>query len=203
MAFRYMSADRDQLFLLPPSMLDWLAEGHLAWFVLDVVALVDTTGFHARHANDGAGRPAWDPDVMLALLLYAYSCGLRSSRRIESACRSDVAFRVICANRVPDHVSIARFRADHEAAIEAVFVDVLRLCARAGLANLGLIAIDGTKIGSDAALDANRSASQVRSEVARILAEAAAAADQGPAPAPPRRRATRSPGPARITPSQS
>jgi transposase len=180
MAFDYIGADRNQQFLLPPSMMDWLPEDHLVWFVLDVVAVVDTAGFHARHANDGPGRPAWDPEVMLALLLYSYSVGMRSSRRIEVACRSDVAFRVICANLVPDHGTIARFRADHEVAIEAVFVDILRLCAGAGLASLGLIAIDGTKIGADAALDANRSGTAIRSEVARILAEAAVADTDGP-----------------------
>ncbi|MGH9065809.1 MAG: transposase [Acidimicrobiales bacterium] len=154
-------------------MAEWLPEDHLAWFVLDTVSLVDTSAFHARYPKDGPGRPAWDPEMLLALLIYAYCQGLRSSRRIEAACRSDVAFRVICANRIPDHASIARFRADHEAAIEAAFVDVLSLCARAEMVSLGVIAIDGTKIAADAALDANRRASTIRAEVAAILAEAA------------------------------
>lgn len=76
----------DQLFLLATSMRDWLDEGHLAWFMIDVVAKVDTTAFHAIHANDGPGRPAYDPDMMLAMLYYAYGIGMRSSRRIEAAC---------------------------------------------------------------------------------------------------------------------
>lgn len=178
MAYGYNVPDRDQLFLLPPSITEWLAEDHLVWFVLDVVAMVDTSALHARHPNDGVGRPAYDPEMMLALLVYAYCGGLRSSRRIAVACRTDLAFRAICVDLLPSDVAIARFRVDHEAAIEQVFVDVLRLCAQAGLASLGTIAIDGTKIGSDAALDANRSGSAIRAEVAALLAEAAQAEAQ-------------------------
>lgn len=177
MAYGYNAPDRDQLFLLPPSITDWLPETHLVWFVLDVVSMVDTEAFHVRHPNDGVGRPAYDPEMMLALLIYAYCSGIRSSRRIEAACRTDLAFRAICVQLVPSDITIARFRADHEAAIKAVFFDVLRLCARAGLASLGTVAIDGTKIGSDAALDANRSASAIRAEVERVMAEARSADD--------------------------
>lgn len=172
MAFHYVGGDRDQLFLLATSMRDWLDEGHLAWLVIDVVGQVDTSAFHARHPNDGPGRPAYDPDMMLALLLYAYGVGLRSSRRIEAACRTDAAYRVICGNVVPDHATIARFVVNHERAIESVFVDVLRLCQEAGLVSVGVIALDGTKMGSDASLGANRSASWIRVEVARVLSEA-------------------------------
>lgn len=172
MAHFYVGGDRDQLFLLPVSMTDWLEEGHLAWFVIDVVARIDTAAFHALHPNDGPGRPAYDPDMMLALLFYAYGTGMRSSRRIEAACRSDAAFRVICGSVTPDHATICRFVADHEAAIEATFVQVLRLCAAAGLVQVGTIAIDGTKMAADAALDQNRSGEWLRAEVARMLAEA-------------------------------
>lgn len=174
MAYTYVPCDRDQLFLLPTSMREWLPEGHLVWFVLDVVAKVNTSAFHARHPNDGVGRRAYDPDMMLALLMYAYCKGVRSSRRVEQLCETDVAYRVICANQAPDHGTIARFRAVHEQAIAAVFVDVLVLCAAAGLTTLGTIAVDGTKMAAAAALDANRSADAIRAEVERILAEAAA-----------------------------
>ena len=153
------------------------------WFVLDVVSMVDLTAFHARHPNDGAGRAAYDPEMMLALLLYAYCRGLRSSRRIEAACRSDLAFRAICAELVPDHIAVARFRADHTEAIRAVFIDVLELCAKAGLASLGTIAIDGTKIAADAALDLNRTESAIAAEVDAILAQAGRA-DESEAVAP-------------------
>ena len=169
MAYSYVPCDRDQLFLLPTSMREWLPEGHLAWFLIDVVAKVDTSRFHVRHPNAGVGRPAYDPDMMLTLLMYSYCQGVRSSRRIEQLCESDVGYRVICANRRPDHATVAHFRADHEVAIAAVFVDVLVLCAAAGLTGLGVIAIDGTKMGADAALDANRGAEAIRAELERIL----------------------------------
>lgn len=175
MAYDYVRVDRDQLFMLPPSMREWIPEDHFAWFLLDVVDQVDTAPFHARHHNDGAGRAAYDPDMMLALLLYAYCTGVRSSRRIERLCHTDLAYRVICANLVPDHRTIARFRAEHHEAIKGVFVQVLRLCDAAGLTTLATVAIDGTKIGADAALDANRTAAAITAEVEKIMAQAAGA----------------------------
>jgi transposase len=155
-------------------MRDWLDEGHLAWFMIDVVAKVDTRAFHARHRNSGPGRPAYDPEMMLALVFYAYGIGLRSSRRIEAACRTDAAFRVICGNLTPDHATIARFVVDQQTAIKATFVEVLRLCAAAGLVSVGTIAIDGTKMAADAALDQNRQAEWIAEQVAAIVAEATA-----------------------------
>jgi transposase len=152
-------------------MRDWLDEGHLAWFVIDVVARIDTAAFHARHPNDGPGRPAYNPDLMLALLFYAYGMGVRSSRRIEALCRTDAAFRVIAAGATPDHATIARFLVDHERSIEDSFVEVLRLCAAAGLVSVGIIAIDGTKIGANAALDTNRGRVAVEAELGRLRGE--------------------------------
>ena len=170
MAFHYVRAQRDQVLLLPVSMADWLEEGHLAWFVIDVVGQLDTRALHARHRNDGAGRPAYDPDMMLALLLYAYANGMRSSRRMEAACRTDAAFRVISAGLVPDHATFARFVVDHEAAMEGLFVSGLRLCAAAGLVDLSTVAIDGTKMGADASLRANHSIEWVREAVVALMA---------------------------------
>ena len=115
---------------MPVSMREWLAEGHLAWFVIEVVERIDTRALHVRHPNDGPA--AYDPDMMLTLLLYAYMMGQRSSRRIEAGCLTDAAHRVICGDVVPDHATIARFLIDHQDAIEGVFVEVLRLCAAAG-----------------------------------------------------------------------
>lgn len=171
MAPFYVGGDRDQQFLLPVSMADWLEEGHLAWFVIDVVAQIDTARFHAKHPNDGVGRPSYGPDVMLALLFYAYATGLRSSRRIEAACRTDAAYRVICGQATPDHATICSLVVDHEAATRDTFVAVLGLCAEAGLVCVGTIAIDGTKMAADAA-DQNRSRQWLTAEVAKILAEA-------------------------------
>lgn len=175
MANQYIVANRNQLYLLPPAMTDWLPADHLVWFVLDVVGVVDRSAFHTRRVRSGPGRPAYDPDQMLALLIYAYANGVRSSRQIERLCASDVAYRVSCGDRIPDHATIARFRADHEEAFKQVFADVLRLCAAAGLANLGVVAIDGTKVEANAAMSANREAETIRAEVERILEQAGVA----------------------------
>jgi transposase len=174
-AFNFLACDRDQELLLPPSLRDWLPEDHLAWFLIDAVAEIDLSAFLADYREDGWGRPAFDPEVMVALLLYAYAVGERSSRAIERRCREDVAFRVITANAVPDHATIARFRQRHEQALAGVFTGVLRLCAEAGLLSVGLVALDGTKLKANASKDANRSYAEVSREVERMLAEAAEA----------------------------
>ena len=110
----FLFCDRDQELLLPPSLREWLPEDHLAWFVLDAVEELDLSAFYGAYRKDGWGRAAFEPRMMVALLLYAYAVGERSSRGIERRCREDVAFRVITANQIPDHATIARFRARHE-----------------------------------------------------------------------------------------
>lgn len=172
MALSYLPVDRSQAFLLPPDMAEWLPESHLVWFVLDVVAKVDTSSLHVRHPNTGPGRRAYDPEMLLALLIYAYCSGQRSSRQIERLCEVDVAFRIICANRVPDHSTIARFRQDHQPQAEALFADVLMLCAAAGLARVGVVSVDGTKMAANAALGANRTRAAIEAEVAAMMAQA-------------------------------
>src|SRR3954452_13230138 len=107
----FVAGSREQGFLLPPDMREWLAEDHLAWFVVDVVEELDLAPFRAAYRADGWGRPAFDPRLMVGLLLYAYCIGERSSRMIERRCWEDVAFRVIMTNERPDHATIARFRA--------------------------------------------------------------------------------------------
>lgn len=164
-----MAADRDQLWLMPPSVSEWLPEGHLAWFVLEVVDELDLSAFVAAHRADGRGGAAYHPAMMLGLLVYAYSVGERSSRRIERRCSEDVAFRVVAANQRPDHATIARFRATHEAAIAGLFAQVLALCSRAGVLRPGLLAVDGTKLAANASAEANMTAEQLAAE---ILAEA-------------------------------
>jgi transposase len=170
-AYNFTRVDREQLLLMPPSVADWLPEDHLAWFVIDVVAELDMSSFLAVYRLDGRGGAAYDPQMMLALLVYAYCVGERSSRRIERRLVEDVAFRVVAANQQPDHATIARFRAGHEAAIAGLFGQVLAVCARAGLLRPGLVAIDGTKLNANASRDASRTAEQIAAE---ILAEAAA-----------------------------
>src|SRR5215212_7026058 len=154
----FLECDRDQVLLLPPSLREWLPAGHLAWFVIDAVDRLD-----------GQGRPAHEPAMMVALLLYSYAVGERSSRRIERRCVEDVATRVICANQRPDHTTIARFRQRHEAALAGLFGEVLGLCADAGLVRVGVLAIDGTKVHANASQHATRSYEEIARE---ILAEA-------------------------------
>ena len=173
MAFNFVPCDREQEFLLPPSLREWLPDDHLAWFLIDAVEEMDLSAFLAGYRADGWGRAAYDPRMMVTLLLYAYALGERSSRQIERRCREDVAFRVIGANVVPDHATIARFRERHEQALGELFVEVLRLCAEAGLVRVGVVAIDGTKIAANASLRANRGYAAIGEEVERILAEAA------------------------------
>src|ERR687896_408895 len=132
MAQNFVACARGQELLLPPSLREGLPEGHLAWFVIDAVAALDLGGFYAAYRIDGHGRPAHDPAMMVALLLYGYAIGERSSRRLERRCVEDVATRVICANQTPDHTTIARFRQRHETALGGLFGEVLELCGEAG-----------------------------------------------------------------------
>ena len=173
MARGYRPVARDQEFLLPPNMIDWLPEDHLVWFVIEVVEQLDTTAFHANRKLGGAGRQAYDPDMLLALLIYAYASGQRSSRRIEQLCSEHVAFRVLCAQDAPDHTSIARFRAAHQDAFTGLFAQVLALCSAAGMVKVGVVSIDGSKIAANASRGANRSAESVGREVERISREVA------------------------------
>jgi transposase len=173
MGQNFLPCDREQDLLLPPSLRDWLGEDHVVWFVLDAVETMDLSEFYAAYRADGHGRAAHDPAMMVALLLYSYSCGERSARVIERRCREDVPTRVICSNRVPDHTTIARFRVRHEAALARLFTQILGLCARTGLVSVGVVALDGTAIAADASRDANRSHESIRQEVERMLGEAA------------------------------
>jgi transposase len=171
----FLLCDRDQELLLPPSLREWLPADHLAWFVLDAVEEMDLSAFYVAYREDGWGRAAFEPQMMVALLLYSYAVGERSSRGIERRCREDVAFRVITANQVPDHATIARFRARHERALADTFVQVLALCARAGLVSVGVVALDGSLLAGNASPQATRSYASIREEVERMLAEAARA----------------------------
>jgi transposase len=169
---------RDQEFLLPPNMAEWLPEDHLVWFVIDVVDRLDTKAFHARARRGGVGRQGFDPDMLLGLLVYAYAVGERSSRRIERLCVDHVAFRVLCGQDPPDHTTIARFRAAHQDAFAGLFAQVLRLAAEAGMVRVGVVSIDGTKIAADAARGANRSPEWIRKEAQRLAAQIVAEAAQ-------------------------
>ena len=173
MAQNFLSCDREQAMLLPASVAEWLPEGHLARFVVEVVGRLDLSGFYAVYRADGSGRPAHDPAMMVALVLYNYAVGVRSSRAIERRCVEDVACRFVAANRAPDHVTINRFRGRHQDALSGLFCEVLALCARAGMVRVGVVAIDSTKLAADASLGANRTYEGLQAEARRIFDEAA------------------------------
>jgi transposase len=165
----FLNCDREQPMLLPPDLRDWLDDDHLAWFVIEAIEELDLAPFYASYRADGHGRAAHEPKMMVTLFAYAYAVGERSSRGIERRCREDVAFRVICANQAPDHATIARFRVRHEEALAGLFGQVLGLCGKAGIVDVGVIAVDGTKLAANASDGAIRPYEQIAAE---ILAEA-------------------------------
>jgi transposase len=165
MGQRFVACDREQSFLMPPDVREWLPERHLAWFVIDAVAEMDLDAFYAAYRVDGRSRPPYDPGMMVAVLLYAYARGIRSSRVIERACEEDVAFRVLAAQQHPDHATIARFVERHQEAIAGLFGEVLTLCARSGLAKVGVIAVDGTKVQANASRNENLDYEQLAREI--------------------------------------
>src|SRR5246127_4168758 len=152
----FIESRREQGFLLPPDVRDWLPADHLAWFVIDAVAQMDLSAFYAAYRADGHGRAAYEPSIMVTLILYAFATRVRSSRAIERHCRQDVAYRVITGNLVPDHATIARFICRHEQALADLFGQVLGLCDQAGLVDAGVIAIDGTRLAGNASKERNR-----------------------------------------------
>jgi transposase len=171
MAQNFIECAREQVLLMPPSLREWLPEDHLAWFVIQTVERLDLSAFYAAYREDGHGRAAYEPSMMVSLVLYAYATKERSSRGIERHCRQDIAYRVITANQVPDHATIARFLQRHERPLGDLFGCVLRLCAKAGLVKSGVVAIDGTKMHANASRDANVDYDLIARE---ILAEAKA-----------------------------
>jgi transposase len=165
----FLFPQRDQPLLLPVDMREWLPEDDLVFVVLDAVATLDLGGFYRSYRADGHGRAAFDPEMMVALLLYGYCQGERSSRVIEKRCVRDVGYRVITGGLRPDHATIARFRARHELALGGLFSQVLRLLAAEGMVALGTISLDGTKLAGNASQKANKTLPQIE----KLLTEAA------------------------------
>ena len=164
----FIESCREQGFLLPPDVRDWLPADHLVWFVIDAVGQMDLSAFFAAYRSDGHGGAAYDPSMMVTLVLYSNATKVRSSRAIERHCRQDVAYRVITGNLVPDHATIARFVGRHEAALGDLFSEVLRLCDQAGLVSAELIAIDGTRMAGNASQESSRDFGEIARE---LLAE--------------------------------
>src|SRR3954464_4335233 len=178
MGQRFVACDREQSFLMPPDVREWLPSRHLAWFVIDAVAEMDLEAFYVAYRVDGRSRPPYDPAMMVAVLLYAYARGIRSSRVIERACEEDVAFRVLAAQQRPDHATLARFLERHEDAIAGLFGEVLTLCARSGLAKVGVIAVDGTKVQANASRNENLDYEQLAREIVEEARATDAAEDE-------------------------
>jgi len=147
---RFRDYNPDQMFLMPPSLRDWLSEDHLAYFICDVVDHLDLSLIMRTYEESGRGQPPYHPAMMVKLLFYAYCVGIPSSRKIEARTYEDVAFRLIAAAQHPDHDTIAEFRSRHLKALSGLFVEVLLLCRKAGLVKLGHVALDGTKIRANA-----------------------------------------------------
>jgi transposase len=173
-----------QVYLFPPSPQDWLPEGDLVYFLLDTVATLDLTPIFAHYERELRGQPPFHPRMMVALLLYCYATGTRSSRKIMKRCQTDLACRVIVGQDIPDFRTISDFRKTHLARLEAPFVEVLKLCALAGLAEVGTIALDGTKVKANAsrhkAMSYDRmqeGEKRLQDEIAGLLAEAQATDD--------------------------
>jgi transposase len=178
----YRDWSTDQHYLFPPSPHDWLPEDDLVYFLLDTVATIDLSPIFAHYERELRGQPPFHPRMMVALLLYCYATGTRSSRKIMRRCQIDVACRVIVGEDVPDFRTISDFRKIHLARLEALFVEILKLCALAGLAKVGTIALDGTKVKANAsrhkAMSYERMKAEeirLKEEIAKLLADAEAA----------------------------
>ena len=174
MSKTYLSYDPTQAFLLPPSPLEWLPEGHLARFVMDTVGELDLSPIYAHYERQLRGKPPYHPQMMVGLLVYGYCVGVASSRKIEKRTFEDVAFRVIAGNRQPDHVQISEFRRIHMGTLSGLFLQVLRMCQRMKMAKLGHVSLDGTKIKANASKHKAMSHDRMVTDDGRLTAEVAA-----------------------------
>ena len=173
-----------QLLLLPPDMRDWLPEDDLAYFIMDVVGQLDLSDIYQSYDGSKGGQPPFEPEMMTSLLLYAYCAGVPSSRKIEKATYERVPFRILTADQHPDHDTIAEFRKRHLGALVGLFVQVLRICQKAGLVKLGHVSLDGTKVKANASKHKamsygrmEKKAQELEEEVKRLMSEAQATDD--------------------------
>ncbi len=162
MAYNFRPYVLDQMYLMPPSISDWVSEASLARFVSEVMDEMDKEGklvsIYRRYREDGWGNAPYHPLMMVKILVYGYCVGVTSSRRIAQALETDISFRYLSANQQPDFRTISDFRKDHLKSLEALFVEVLALCREAGLAKMGRVALDGRRVAANAVLDQNRGA---------------------------------------------
>jgi transposase len=173
----FVRYNQDQQHLLPKNVTDWIEEDSLESYVSDIIDHLDNEGrldpFYPDQREDGRGRPSFHPVMMLKILTFGYCIGVRSSRKLDRLLERDVAFRYLAANQHPDFRTISLFRKNHREEFEHLFVEILRLCREAGMADLGEVALDGRRVQGDAALDQNRTREQISDEIQDILDEAA------------------------------
>jgi transposase len=173
MSKTYRPWNPDQDWLLPPSPREWLPEGDLVYFMLDVVKTLDLSEITRRYEQEDRGFPPYHPRLMVTLLLYAYCMGAYSSRRIQKLCERDAAYRVIVGNDVPNFRTISDFRKDHLPALQGLFVQVLKLCREAGMLTVGLVSLDGTKVKANASRHKAMSYEYMQKEEERLQKEIA------------------------------
>lgn len=172
MNYNFYPVERNQMYLMPPSISDWLPQDSFAWYILDAVEEMNLNKIYEKHRKDGKGATAYNPKIMTALLLYSYCNGERSSRVIEELCKQNISYRVVTANQIPDHSTIARFRQENLKELDNLFTDVLAICSNAGIVKVGLVALDGTKIKANASLYSNLTRESINKIVKQMLKEA-------------------------------
>ena len=173
MSKSYLPYDPHQQLLLPQALQEWLPEDHLAYFISDVVDQLDLSEITDRYERERRGGPPYNPRMMVKVLLYAYCVGVPSSRRMARRLHEDIAFRVLAANNTPDFRTISDFRKDHLEALSGLFLQVLMLCQREGLAKLGHVALDGTKVKANASRHRAMSYRRMKEKEAQLSAEVA------------------------------
>lgn len=171
MSKRYRPYEPDQMFLMPPSLLEWLPKDHMVFFVRDVLESMNLSPITQVYEDETRGNPPYDPTMMTGVLLYGYSTGVFSSRKLEKHCQEDVAFRVLAANNTPDHRTISDFRKLHLGALEHIFAEILLMCSKAGLVKFGHISLDGTKIKANASKHKAMSYGRMKQDIKRLKQE--------------------------------
>lgn len=173
MTSNFIRYDQDQQHLLPKDLSEWVEEESLERFVSDTIDYLDEEGrlepFYPEETDETRGRPQYHPVLLLKVLVFAYSQGIRSSRKIDRLLERDVAFRYLAANQQPDFRTISDFRKDHGQDFRYLFVEIFGLCYQAGMAQLGEVALDGRRVQGDAALEQNRTRKQIETEIQDIL----------------------------------
>jgi len=173
MSKTYRPYEPDQMFLLPPSLIEWLPKDHLVFFVRDVLERIDLSPITSVYEQEERGYPPYHPKVMTGILLYGYCTGITSSRKLAQRCQEDVAFRVLAANNGPDFRTISDFRKRHLEALQHVFVEILTLCQKAGLVKFGHLSLDGTKVKANASKHKAMSYGRMKQDISRLEQEIA------------------------------